>query len=433
MSNENRYYIGAEEHLLNTEEEKISLIQRLKQYLDLRNVSVLIGNGASIPLGAPKIGNVHGLVGELQSSPYALSDEAAQNAALDLLDVLVPTDGPSIGVEPLLGLLADLQADYETLPKGTSILVNSSLVGPDHAQALEKLLKKWLYLKCRAIGIGTLDERLSVHRELFRRFLLRPTSLPRLRVFTTNYDLLVEKALDQLGVWYFDGFLGTVERKLRTESYHYDLYFPGETTEGRVSRVDRVVQLCKLHGSINWRRDRDTRTLDVLIEHDVADDAVYAEVMVYPSPLKVTEMNGYPYAEMFRHFSATIHQPQSVLFTIGYSFGDDHINRIIYQALSIPSFMLIVVLPSIPEPVVGTAPGREPEIWRLINRVNSKRILVITGGTAGPDGGFVTGAGTMQEFAREWMPDISELDIEGKVKDEVKRLLDTECEDEGEA
>jgi hypothetical protein len=45
----------------------------------------------------------------------------------------------------------------------------------------------------------------------------------------------------------------------------------------------------------------------------------------------------------------------------------------------------------------------------------------------------VTGAGTMQEFAREWMPDISELDIEGKVKDEVKRLLDTECEDEGEA
>ena len=39
------------------------------------------------------------------------------------------------------------------------------------------------------------------------------------------------EALDNLGILYFDSFLGTINRTLRTESYHYDLYYPGETTE----------------------------------------------------------------------------------------------------------------------------------------------------------------------------------------------------------
>ena len=60
--------------------------------------------------------------------------------------------------------------------------------------------------------------------------------------------------MDKLGIFYLDGFVGGYQKRLRTESYNYDLYFPGETTEGTVNRVDRVLQLYKLHGSINWKR-----------------------------------------------------------------------------------------------------------------------------------------------------------------------------------
>ena len=49
-----------------------------------------------------------------------------------------------------------------------------------------------------------------------------------------------------------------------------------------------------------------------------------------------------PYSELFRQFSRSITQPQSVLICLGYSFYDEHINDIIKQALSIPSFTLIV-------------------------------------------------------------------------------------------
>src|SRR6202011_985603 len=125
----------------------------------------------------------------------------------------------------------------------------------------------------------THDSKLKFHEELLRRILLRSTTLPRAKIFTLNYDLLLERALDNLGVLYFDGFLGTVNRTLRAESYHYDLYYPGETTEGRVSRVDRVLHLYKLHGSINWRRRHRVDADDIVSSHDQPAESEYGDVM----------------------------------------------------------------------------------------------------------------------------------------------------------
>jgi hypothetical protein len=37
----------------------------------------------------------------------------------------------------------------------------------------------------------------------------------------------------------------------------------------------------------------------------------------------------YPYADLFRDFSASLCRPNSSLVTCGYGFGDDHVNRAI--------------------------------------------------------------------------------------------------------
>jgi hypothetical protein len=424
MSNADRYYLGDEETLLADDTAKEKLISRLRQYLNLRNVSLLVGNGASVPLGAPRIGNVRGLIPELSRTPYALLDSVQQSSALGALDMLLPDGSPLVGVEPLLGTLSHFLADLETLPNTTEFTVNRALLTGVSIQSLERLLKKWLYGKCSEVNLSARGDVLRDHGELLRRFLLRPTSLPRLKLFTVNYDSVLERALDELGVFYFDGFIGTVRRSLRTESYNYDLYFPGDTAEGKVSRVDRVVQFYKMHGSLNWRRNKEGYRLDVIMEDSLPNDSEFGEVMIYPSPLKVTEMNGYPYSEMFRHFAASIHQPQSVLFTIGYSFSDDHVNRLIYQALRIPSFVLVIVIPTVYEPTSGSEPGPEHEIWRLINKVKSKRVLVITGAQAAASGsGYATGAGILKGFANDLMPDITEMAIESKVKEEADRAV----------
>src|SRR5882724_224234 len=253
ISNEDRYYLGDVETLLAEDNAREKLISRLRQYLNLRNVSLLVGNGASIPLGAPRIGNVRSLIPELSRTPYSLLDSVQQSSALGALDMLLPDGAPSVGVEPLLGTLSHFLADLETLPNTTEFTVNGVLLNGVSIQGLERLLKKWLYQRCSEVNLGARGDGLRDHAELLRRFLLRPTSLPRLKLFTVNYDSVLERALDELGVFYFDGFIGTVRRSLRSESYNYDLYFPGETAEGKVSRVDRVVQFYKMHGSLNWR------------------------------------------------------------------------------------------------------------------------------------------------------------------------------------
>lgn len=406
------YYLGTNATSLETKEERTRLVQRLRQYLELRNLSILIGNGCSIPLGAPLIHSTANIRAELDNDPYRLTNNEQQQHATSLLDDLLTLR--DIGIEPLLTILANIQANERLL--GTPTLLGKRTLHATDAEALERLLKKWLYLRCAPLH----DQPIEHHKELLRRILLRSTNLPRAKVFTTNYDLVLERTLDELGVLYFDGFLGTINRSLRTESYHYDLYYPGETTEGRVSRVDRVLHLYKMHGSINWRRQTGDAS-DVRIS-PTANEDTYADVMIYPSPLKVTEIHGYPYAEMFRHFSASIHQPQTALITIGYRFADEHINRLIYQALTIPSFTLIIVIPSIDAPPDTTAPGAEHEIWRLVNSVASNRILVITGGQTDTNGQYVSGVGTIQGFST-LLPDIAELNVERKAREETISAL----------
>lgn len=276
-STDDRYYLGGVATSLDTDENRSRFVQRLRQYIEVRNLAVLIGNGSSIPLGAPQIGNAQAIVSELGSPEHRLEQAHEQQRARTLLDHIL-VGQPNIGVESILTALANIQANEALLSRRQSI--DGIAVSAEDALLLERLLKKWLYHRCETLSLVS-DDRLVAHEELLRRLLLRSTTLPRVKVFTTNYDLVLERALDNLGVMYFDGFLGTVNRTLRSESYHYDLYYPGETTEGRVSRVDRVLHLYKLHGSINWRRRR-AGPDDVIISHARPDEAEFGDVMIIP-------------------------------------------------------------------------------------------------------------------------------------------------------
>jgi len=66
-------------------------------------------------------------------------------------------------------------------------------------------------------------------------------------------------------------------------------------------------------------------------------------VLIYPSAAKDQETSYYPYAELFRDFSAAVCRPNSVVVTYGYGFGDDHINRILADMLTIPSTHVLVI------------------------------------------------------------------------------------------
>ena len=65
--------------------------------------------------------------------------------------------------------------------------------------------------------------------------------------------------------------------------------------------------------------------------------------MIYPNEAKDRETAEYPYIELFRDLAAGVCRPNSTLVLYGYSFGDEHINRIIKDMLTIPSTHLVII------------------------------------------------------------------------------------------
>ncbi|WP_284778460.1 SIR2 family protein [Agrobacterium sp. lyk4-40-TYG-31] len=230
-------------------------------------------------------------------------------------------------------------------------------------------VKMFLWERCTegvfAFGDNSL---LGVYESFYRRLVLRDRSLPRPWIFTTNYDLFNERAMDRLGLPYTNGFSGVVERRFNPATFRYALAEQLDVTSRKWSAVDGFVYLCKLHGSLSWTED-DHGLFPI---REVWPQEAASKVMIYPTPAKQNSSLGSPYSDLFREFQSRVVREQSVLITAGFAFGDEHLNNIIYQALTIPSFRLIVF----------ANPESSGEIAKL-RALSDERIWIIGGD--GPD------------------------------------------------
>lgn len=135
-----------------------------------------------------------------------------------------------------------------------------------------------------------------------------------LEIFTTNYDLLIEQALEESRVPYFDGFVGARESFLDITAIEDD------------EMPARWVRLWKLHGSVNWRLDGSSVSR---VSHLQAG----SPRLVHPSHLKYDESRRMPYLAMIDRLRAFLRRRGAARFVSGYSFGDRHINEAMIQGL----------------------------------------------------------------------------------------------------
>ncbi len=148
-------------------------------------------------------------------------------------------------------------------------------------------------------------------------------------IFTPNYDLLVEQALESHRVPYFDGFVGAKEAFFDLTSMEEDVSLPATCLPVRWSR------LWKLHGSINWwgrYEGGDKKSLKV-VRTGTAKSIEGDRQMIYPSHLKYAESRRLPYLAMLDRLKNFLARGQAVLVTCGYSFADQHLNEVIFQGL----------------------------------------------------------------------------------------------------
>jgi len=148
-----------------------------------------------------------------------------------------------------------------------------------------------------------------------------------IEIFTTNYDLLVEEAFEDLKVPYFDGFVGTRFPFFDLRAVEDNL-IPSHWT-----------RLWKIHGSINWylKENKDVYRSTSLEESD--------SYIIHPSHLKYDQSRKMPYLALIDRLNKFLRQNSAVLILSGYSFSDDHLNDTILNALRAnPTAMVIALL-----------------------------------------------------------------------------------------
>ncbi len=378
------------------------LRETIGNILQVRNLSLLIGAGASFHLGLPAIRRVSL---EAAMEMFAAAEESLESSEEGLLASLL--EAKEGNLEEVLASLSS-SLSYARSWKLDSVTSEDSSLS---ISVVHELRAKLNFALAKACELPARIPRTSpyaskpweIHQEFFRKVLAaRRGELPRMKVFTTNYDVAIERALDESSVSFFDGFVGSLRRQMRLESYDLDLYFSSEEGERKLNRVPRALRLYKIHGSLNWAaRGTISGSQEVVQTGETPSRGDLA--LIYPTPYKESDTLGYPYADLLRIFSTTVSASQSALVVIGYSFADEHINRLIYQALRAnPSFSLLVVNPKdVIEKDAAPEEGRpEPQLTdtRLgrLAALEDPRVMVLTGSTS-----------TFEAMASTMLPDPS--------------------------
>lgn len=183
---------------------------------------------------------------------------------------------------------------------------------------------------------------LDLHIEFVRHLYQRAD--PYVKVFSLNYDPLIERAAEIAKVRVSDGFLG-VEHA----------YFDPAVFEERIGRIRgshkgrqfeetvKPLHLLKLHGSLGWYECAIRGIRRCSYGCEPPDGA--KRLMVPPQRRKANDTMLPPYAALWSNFRGCLGHninPINRLACFGYGFSDEHVNAVIEVALARADFTLLI-------------------------------------------------------------------------------------------
>ncbi len=318
-------------------------LDRLKQLdalLATGNQSWLFGAGISMPAGIP-------LMWPLTERVFAIAKDKGEANDLPVLQAIKDQLDDTCHIEQMLSHLGDYRSMAERAKDkkatiGTYIL-DLAAIDAFHIRILTWIAEtvRWGYKPARtpdpeSIGdrdnpIVNVDGHVAFAEALFNRAQAGVADRRRaVRVFTTNYDTLLEDAFALCRVPYWDGFDGGA---LAYRNHRYGDAEPDQRYRAHV---------VKLHGSIDWRLSDDDRVWRV------RDGDVYPtkadRVLIYPQATKYLATQRDPFSAQFDLFRRVLSSSgENVLAACGYSFGDEHINQEIELAMQRPDNKTTVI------------------------------------------------------------------------------------------
>jgi hypothetical protein len=356
----------------------------LASLLRVENVGVLLGAGASIMAGGKSMKQIW--MDFIRESPLSASNLANQGfikqdqTNYDFLEAGVE-DIPN--VEQLLDSLEIARIDWQRRkPQSRNLRQLTSDIG-----ALKKCVVKAAVLdEALWISPNSSSEKLRHHKSLLQKMVgARQPGQASPWIFTTNYDLAIEWSAESVGIQVNTGFLGIHNRLFSPQSF--DLGFRHASASGEARFGCNDCYLVKLHGSLTWKKESgmDFRELSsyemwprieqVLNGREVADESP----MVFPRAAKYLQTHGYLLGELFRRFSDFLARPQTAIFVSGYSFGDEHLNRLLKSALLNPTLQIVAFVPEF-NGQTSACLQTNPALRALVE-LQSPRITFVGGGS----------------------------------------------------
>lgn len=293
-----------------TAQHRSALADMFANALQVPNLGFLAGSGTSLgPVGGPSMGHLWS-----QAMCEPASGTLTQAAASVMGKVRYPNG--STNIEHFLS-----QCD-------AYLSFNDDLQVRNFVSEVKAMI-----LDACSTFLQTPQSDISAYRHLLQKLARRRVRDPRLKVFTTNYDMCFETAASDLGMVAIDGFSYTRRRRFDGKHFTYDIVRreadAHEFTEG-------VFQLLKLHGSVSWSRE------GLEIFEDAAPIPTNA-CLIYPAKGKYQQAFLQPHLELLSRYLEFLRQPNSCLMVAGFGFNDDHLSEPIYSAIqSNPSLKLIL-------------------------------------------------------------------------------------------
>jgi len=299
-------------------------IRELKKHLSYsKNIGFFFGAGTSCALGIPDIAQ---LTREVEAT---LKDGAAKTFGIIKDDLKTLIQGRDVNIEDILNQLRSIRE----LTKESEAKTYQGVCGKDAATVDGEI--------CKAIYQIITEKESSASNTSTKRFFAWYNLLNRdftKEVFTTNYDLVLEKALEASEIPYFDGFVGSFEPFFWQESVDH------QAKQGDLTK--NWIRLWKIHGSLSWfwRYSETTKSHRIIRIGNIGSvENIKNELVIYPSKDKYDSSRKQPFIAYFDRMRDYLLSGELLFVFTGYSFSDKHINEIVFNCMRQNNRLFVIV------------------------------------------------------------------------------------------
>lgn len=286
---------------------KSELESKISEQLQSQRVAYLLGAGSSY-----LDGKGYPLSFELWDKiKDFISDTAKQN------DIQTKIDAPGTkGIEHALDLLDG--------------------GGPDEGE------HRHLVGKAIADLFLSLSPPLDIHMEFVKR--LAAKSVQHVKIFSLNYDPLIERAAERARVRLYDGFAGHEHAYFDSSVFEEYIFRTRGTHQGRqFDETAMPLHLLKLHGSVGWYCCNLFGVRRCGFGQPIPEHT--KRLIIPPQRRKADDTMTQPYQALWSAFRGALgqdHYPMNRLACIGYGFADEHVNTLIENALARTNFSVFI-------------------------------------------------------------------------------------------